>query len=368
MTFQKEVKYFLITLSILVLVGIVMVYSASYIYAKESFGSSSYFFIRQLIYCLLGLGLGFILSLSKFSFWYKHALIIHYFFILLLLLTFIPGVGVLLKGSHRWIGFKGIMLQPGELIKYSFILPALNYFQNFNTFNTRKKILFSLVFFIPLTLLLLQPDFGTFSISLAILLFVCFFSSFPRKYFYSFLVLGLSSLVIFMFLAPYRMHRFLTFLDPWKDPRKSGFQIIQSFLAFANGSFLGKGIGNSNEKLFYLPEAYNDFIFSVIAEELGFVGVALVILLFLSFIYFGFRLALLAKNITGTIFITTVIFVIGLQAFFNMGVVLSLLPTKGLNLPFISYGGSSVLANFMAIGLVFSALRDPKQKEIVHEK
>ena len=160
-----------------------------------------------------------------------------------------------------------------------------------------------------------------------------------------------------LFGADYRVKRILVFLDPWSDPKNSGFQIIQSFLAFAQGGITGQGLGNSNEKLFYLPESYNDFIFSVIGEELGFMGVVGGAFLFLGFIYLGFKLALSLRSRLSSLLVSSIVFNIGIQAFLNMGVVLGLLPTKGLNLPFISYGGSSMVANLAALGLVFSAVR-----------
>ena len=163
--------------------------------------------------------------------------------------------------------------------------------------------------------------------------------------------------ICFLFTASYRIKRILTFLDPWKNPKTSGFQIIQSYLAFANGSLFGQGLGNSNEKLFYLPEAHNDFIFSVIGEELGFIGVFCIVILFLSALYLGFKLALQMKKRPALILASSAIFILGLQSFLNMAVVLGLLPTKGLNLPFISYGGSSLLSNFLGIGLLCSAVK-----------
>ena len=160
----------------------------------------------------------------------------------------------------------------------------------------------------------------------------------------------------------------LTYLDPWKNPQGSGFQIIQSYMAFANGSFLGKGLGNSNEKLFYLPEAHNDFIFSVVGEELGFIGVFIVICLFLAMIYFGFKLVLKLSNRTAIIMGSAIVFVLGIQALLNMGVVLGLLPTKGLNLPFISYGGSSLICNFFGIGLLLSAVKGSREEVMLQLK
>src|SRR5690606_20573202 len=174
----------------------------------------------------------------------------------------------------------------------------------------------------PLAIFIVQPDFGTFFISSMIIGFIAFLSSFPRKYFYTMFVSGLIGAFAILLAAPYRVSRVLAFLDPWKDPRGSGFQIIQSFLAFANGSFFGQGLGNSNEKLFYLPEAYNDFIFSVIGEELGFVGVFATALMFISFIFIGLKMAISIKSRVGSIMVATIIFTMGFQAFLNMGVVL----------------------------------------------
>ena len=182
-------------------------------------------------------------------------------------------------------------------------------------------------------------------------------------------VLGMIGAFGILVSAPYRVKRLLTFLDPWKDPRGSGFQVIQSFLAFANGSFFGQGLGNSNEKLFYLPEAYNDFIFSVVGEELGFIGVVATVLMFISFIFIGLKMAISLKSRVGSILVAAIIFSIGSQAFMNMGVVLGVLPTKGLNLPFISYGGSSMVANLAALGLIFACLKIlPSDAKEVREK
>lgn len=176
-------------------------------------------------------------------------------------------------------------------------------------------------------------------------------SSFPRKYFYYSLIAGGMGGVFILFSQAYRVKRLLTYLDPWKNPQGSGFQIIQSYMAFANGSAFGQGLGNSNEKLFYLPEAHNDFIFSVIGEELGFIGVFLIICLFIAFIYFGFKLVLQVRDRVGIILSSAIIFVLGL-GHSRYGSCIGTSSTKGLNLPFISYGGSSLICNFFGIGLL----------------
>lgn len=353
----KILKQTGIILLLLCLIGIIMVYSSSYIYSRELIGDSAYFFKKHLFFLFLGSGLAFGASKIPFEKFCKGAYALHLFGFLLLLLTLIPGLGFETKGSSRWLNLGLGTLQPGEFVKISFMMTSLMYFTSFNRMELRERIVKGLVLISPLLLLLAQPDFGTFAICSVTALFCAFLSSFPRFYFYSLLVSGLVAFSGLILAAPYRVQRLMTFLDPWEDPKNSGFQIIQSFLAFANGSIFGKGIGNSNEKLFYLPEAHNDFIFSVVGEELGFVGVVFIVLLFLAFMYTGFKIAFRTQRQIAGYFLATFVFVVSLQAFLNMGVVLGLLPTKGLNLPFISYGGSALLANFLGIGLCLSALK-----------
>jgi cell division protein FtsW len=252
------------------------------------------------------------------------------------------------------LGFIGI--QPGEFIKYTIALVAIPFFEEFDKSTTKQIINRAFVILLPLVLLVMQPDFGTFSISFLVLVFVGFYSSFNRKYFYLSSAVGVVCAGITLISQPYRVARLLTFLDPWKNPQGSGFQIIQSYMGFANGALFGKGLGNSHEKLFYLPEAHNDFIFSVIGEELGFIGVFFLVCLYAVLIYQGFRIGLEIEKKWYRLLVLTVTFTIGLQATLNMGVVLGLLPTKGLNLPFISYGGSSLLSNLFALGILFSAV------------
>lgn len=332
-----------------------MVYSSSYIFAKESFGNSSYYFTRQITFLALGV-VGFLVaSKFPFHFWPKRALEINVIFSLLLTLTLVPGAGIVSKGSSRWIDLYFVNFQPGEFVKYSILLFSIKYFNDFFLLDLKNRIYWTICLVWPLLIFVFQPDFGSFTICSLVIFFVCFLSSFPRKYFYGLSLFGLFVAIQVVFLESYRVKRILTYLDPWKDPKRSGFQIIQSYLGLANGSIFGQGIGNSNEKLFYLPEAHNDFIFSVVGEELGFVGVLSLIFLFVLFVYLGLRIALKMKDSFAAMTVGAIIFCIGLQAFLNMGVVLGLLPTKGLNLPFISSGGSSLITNFFALGLIFSA-------------
>jgi cell division protein FtsW len=353
---KQLLQRFLIHVILLMIIGLIMIYSSSYMFGKESFGSSSYFFVRQLFFSIFGIGLVLLMSKTKIQFWLKYSFHIQLFMCIVLGMTFIPGIGLSVKGASRWISFYGIGFQPGEMVKYTLILSSVIYFEYFYLYTKKEKVQYAFIIITPMFIFLGQPDYGSFTICFLVICFVAFVSNFSRRNFYS--IVGLGSLVgiIFLFTESYRIKRILGFIDPWKNPKSSGFQIIQSFLAFANGSVFGQGLGNSNEKLFYLPEAHNDFIFSVIGEELGVVGVSVVIFLFLSFLLVGFRLSFVMSSRVFLSLCSAVVFTIGLQALLNMGVVLGLLPTKGLNLPFISYGGSSLVSNLFGIGLLYSAV------------
>jgi cell division protein FtsW len=362
MEIDKYTNFFKFTLGTIVALGIIMVYSASYMFAKENYGTSTHFFFRQLIFLVVSLVVALVVSKTKFRFWLNYSFQINIFASMCLILTFIPGLGTVVKGANRWISVGGFTVQPGEFVKYTCLLSSIYFFENFFKMEKDQKIKHGLSLLFPLALLINQPDFGTFAICCSVMAFACFLSNFPRKYFYSTAIIAFVSALLLMVSQPYRVKRLMAFLDPWKNAQGSGFQVIQSWIGFANGSIFGKGAGNSIEKLFYLPEAHNDFIFSVIGEEFGFFGVFCLIGLFVAMIYFGFKLAILVKDRMGFLLISTIVFTIGFQALLNMGVVLGLLPTKGLNLPLISYGGSSLLSNFFAIGLVLSVIKSAAER------
>jgi cell division protein FtsW len=360
---EKFGNYLKLVLGILVGIGIIMVYSASYMYSKEQYGSSLHFLWRQFFFAIIATGGAIVVAKTKYRFWYKFSFHLNILISFAIGLTYIPGLGVVAKGANRWISLGGFSLQPGEFAKYTVLLLSIYIFDNIEKMDhkTLAKYLGNLA--LPLVLLLGQPDFGTFFICCMGIFFSCFMSDFPRKWFYSLTAVGFFSGVAILLSQPYRVRRLTAFLDPWKNAQGSGFQVIQSWIGFANGGFFGKGAGNSLEKLFFLPEAHNDFIFSVIGEEFGLIGVIFMVGLFVAFIYIGFRLAMLMKERVAMMMTALVTFVIGLQAVLNMGVVLGLLPTKGLNLPFISYGGSSLLASLFAVGLIFSCVN--RQREVI---
>ncbi len=327
---------------ILQVFGLLMVYSSSYIYAREYFQSGHFFIYRQLLFTLIGILAFFMISRASFSFLKKFFYPSHLLVLILIILTFIfPHA---LKGSKRWIHFFGYSLQPGEFLKISSLLAL-----DFLTEKKRHSFLW-IVYFLPFILLLLQPDFGTFVLCLLSILYFLFLKYFSWQHlllsFLSFITL-ISSLIL---IAPYRLKRFLSFLDPWQDPYHKGFQIIQSFLAFSKGGITGVGLGNGHEKLFYLPEAHNDFLFSVLGEELGFLGVFLFVTSYFIFFFLLYKDLSLKKN---PYLGMSLVFVLFFQAFTNMAVCLGLLPTKGLTLPFFSYGGSSLLVSFSLLGIIY---------------
>lgn len=365
---DKITKQLLLVIAVIITVGLVMIYSSSFILSTELYQNSYHYILRQLIYLGMGISVAVVVSKTKYSFWYRYGYYINIAATLIVALTIVKGLGNNVKGASRWLSLWGFSIQPGELVKFTIILSALFFFEQWHSMETKQRLKHGLSLLFPVVLLIKQPDFGSFSICFIVVSFVGFMSSFPRKYFYITLVVGLISGVVILFSQAYRIKRLLTYLDPWKNPQGSGFQIIQSYMAFANGSFMGKGLGNSNEKLFYLPEAHNDFIFSVVGEELGFVGVLVVILLFVAMIYFGFKLVLKLNDRIAVILGSAIVFVLGIQALLNMGVVLGLLPTKGLNLPFISYGGSSLICNFFGVGLLLSAVKGSKESLLLKDK
>ncbi len=345
------------------LFGVLMIYSSSYILAREHFSDANFFLKRQLIYLLAGSGVFIITSNLRFEFLVKNAVYINLAIMAVLILTLIPGLGISVKGASRWIGIAGIRIQPGEFLKFSLILLAPTLFENFEHLDLKKRLIYAAMICTPLLILMRQPDFGTFSICTLGIIFIAFLSNLSRKKFYLTLFSSMGISVFVLLLEPYRIKRLISFLDPWKNARTAGFQVVQSFLAFANGSFFGQGLGNGNQKLFYLPEAHNDFIFSVIGEELGLIGVIAVVLAFAAFTYFGFKLALCFRSRLTFLVSAGIIFMLGVQAAMNMSVVLGLLPTKGLNLPFVSFGGSSLISNLWALGIFISAHKSTFERQ-----
>ncbi len=347
----------IIPVMILVGLGIVMVYSASFAIAGQRFGESYHFLKKQAMAATLGIALMFCLAKLDYHRWQILAIPLLVLSGVLLGILILPGMRHEVGGSARWLRLSFFSFQPGELAKFALVI----YLAHSLTKKEGKMksfkagflpyILILVVFF---GLVLKQPDFGTGIIFVALVFLLLFAAGTRLLFLGSAILAALPVLYLVATRAPYRMERLLVYLNPWSDPDHAGFQIIQSFLAFGAGKLLGVGLGDGHQKLFYLPEVHTDFIFSIIGEELGLVGVTLVIGLFVFLILRGFQACTRSPDLFGNYLALGMTLLIGLQTLLNMGVVMGLLPTKGSTLPFISHGGTSLMINMMAVGILLN--------------
>jgi len=337
--------------------GVVMVYSASSIMATKKFHDGFYFLKRQGIYALLGFGAMAGAMRIDYHFWKKTAIPILLVCLGLLVLVLIPGIGGSAGGSSRWIRLPGFSLQPSEMAKIAFIMYmaySLDKKQDKVRFFSTGFLPYMVVLAVMLLLLLKQPDLGS-SLTLGCVAMVMLFAAGTRlSYILSMVLLALPFLYYAVMHVDYRRRRIMAFLNPWEDPSNTGFQIIQSWIAVGTGGIFGQGLGEGKQKLFYLPEAHTDFIFSVVGEELGFVGVMVIVSMFFLLIHRGIRVALYAEDNFGRSLAFGISTLLGLEAFVNVAVVTGLFPTKGLALPFISYGGSSLIITLFAVGILLN--------------
>jgi cell division protein FtsW len=337
--------------------GLVMVYSASSPLADHKLGDSYYYLKKQALFCVLGIGLMLLAKRIPCAFYLKMVYPLLGLSYLLLIMLLIPGIGAKIGGAHRWIRLGWLTLQPSELAKFSLVV--------YLAYSMAKKGSQMASFsqgLLPhlvvaggfMGLIMLQPDLGTAVIMAGCLLLLLFVGGVRITHLIA-IFLAMAPGVIWMILrADYRLKRWLAFINPWEDPKGIGFQIINSFLAFGAGGPFGVGLGNGKQKLFYLPEPHTDFVFAIAAEELGLVGTAAIIVLFGILIARGVKVALNAKDLYSTYLAFGLTSLIGLQVVVNLGVVTGLLPTKGLTLPFISYGGSSLIVNLLCVGILLS--------------
>ncbi len=342
---------------LLVGIGLTMNYSASAVLARERFGDSYFFLKRTFFFSAIGFA-GMALA-TRFDYEGYRKLVYPILFAALFLvgLVFIPGIGKTIGGATRWINLGFGSFQPSEAAKVAMII-----FLAYSLEKKSGKIRSFGVGFLPHIIfmavvaacILLQRDFGAAATIAAITWIMMFVAGVRLPYLLGLFAAALPVAVMLVAGSEYRRRRILAFLNPWDDQYGSGFQMIQSFVAFNEGSLFGKGLGQGQQKLFYLPEAHTDFIFSVIGEELGLVGILLVIALFCFLCYRGLRIALRAPDMFGRYLALGCTLLIGLEAALNMGVVMGILPTKGLALPFISYGGSSLVVSLVAVGILLN--------------
>lgn len=345
---------------LLLSIGIIMVYSASQVTAYEKLDDTFYYLKKQLIWALLGIFA--MVSVMKIDYWKYKKWAVPFLVVafLLLIIVLLPGVGKNVKGAQRWLGVGMLRVQPSEVIKLSLVIFmsfGLSKYRDRLRYFARGMLPFLIILALACGLILLQPDLGT-AVSAAGTVYIMLFAAGARgKHMFYLAMSGVAAVAAAIILEPYRMSRFLAFLDPWKDPRGTGFHIIQSLYALGSGGLFGAGLGQSHQKFFYLPEQHTDFIFAVLGEELGFIGGALVLVLFLVFVWRGFKIALSSQDPFASLLAVGVTSMIALQAIINIGVVTGSLPITGIPLPLISFGGSSLVFTLTGVGILLNISR-----------
>ena len=356
-------RLLLVSVILISLFGIIMIYSASYVWAEYKFNNPFKFVINQGIFFIVGVVLMMIVSHVNYDKYYYKSNIFLIICLILLVLVLIPGVGSVRNGSRSWFGIGSFGIQPSEFTKLSLIIFTSKYLVNNERVlsDVKRGVLPILgILFLIFGLIMLQPDFGTGMIIVMSIIGLLFVGGVDFKFFLKICVVGVIGIVGLIIAAPYRLKRILSFLNPWEDPLGSGFQIIQSLYAIGPGGLFGYGFLNSRQKHFYLPEPQTDFIFSIISEEFGFVGILIVSILFLSIIYTGFKIARRSNDLFGKYLAFGITFQIAFQAILNLMVVVGLIPVTGVTLPFLSYGGSSLLITLCSVGILLNISRYQK--------
>ncbi|XGC80263.1 putative lipid II flippase FtsW [Bdellovibrio bacteriovorus] len=337
-------------------IGLVQVYSSSFIFAIESYGDGLFFFKKQLIFALLAFAVLVGTIHIPFRYIEKYGWLMWFAASLGVAATFIPGLGVKVGGAIRWIQLPlGVRMEPGEVLKISFSLWFASLLVRKENYLARIKWHWLVLFMLaPLGLLLKQPDFGTFAIILMVAVTLLFAFGLQWKYIFASLAVMIPAFYFLVMSVPYRRARVLAFLDPWADPASKGFQVIQSMLSFHSGGLTGVGLGQGQGKLFFLPEAHTDFTMAVLGEEMGFVGFVLILALYGFVVFRGIQIAVKAEETFKRALALGLSVTFGLSVFINAGVVMGLLPTKGLTMPFLSYGGSSLVSLCFMFGLILN--------------
>lgn len=348
----------LITFISLLSIGVIMVASSSISIADRNFSNPFYYLQRQLLFVAMGVFSALMVFKVRLRQWEKSSMALLLFALFLLTVVLIPGVGKTVNGSTRWLPLGVFNLQVSELVKLFLVIYVAGYLVRHG-----DAVRSSLVGFLkPMAtvgvaglLLLMEPDFGATVVIIGTVLAMTFLAGVRFSQFIAFVVMFACAAMLLVVTSPYRMQRITSFANPWADPFDSGFQLTQSLIAIGTGGWFGTGLGGSVQKLFYLPESHTDFLFAVLSEELGFIGVSVVILLYGILFFRAFKIAAQAED-SGNYFAAYVAYGIGIwltmQAIINMGVNVGLLPTKGLTLPLMSYGGSSLIVCCIAIGLL----------------
>ncbi|MBD3296106.1 MAG: putative lipid II flippase FtsW [Candidatus Omnitrophica bacterium] len=357
---KQDARIVFTTMFILLMTGVVMIYSSSAVYAYGQYGDSFFFVKKHLLYLLLGSILAVCCMavhprrIRSAARWIMAAALG------LLVMVLIPGIGSQISGARRWIRIIGLGFQPSEVAKFALIIYMADFTarKRYQIGDLKRGFLPALsVVGLTGALILMEPDMGTSVAILFVGMIMLFVSGADLRHLGAITFGMLPVLILAVISEPYRMRRILAFCDPWKDARGAGFQLIQSFIALGSGGVLGVGLGASKQKLFYLPESHTDFIFSIVGEELGFLGTSSVLILFAVMIWFSLRIALRTKELFASRVVLGIAVLISFEVIVNIGVSTGAFPTKGLPLPFISYGGSSLVCHLGAMGLLFNMAR-----------
>jgi len=349
-----------IVVSLLILFGVIMIYSASSIMALRRLSDPTYYMKRQLIWVGLGTGAMFLTSRIPYKWYRAYARWMLVAALVALALVLIPALSAELNSARRWFRFRSFTMQPAEYAKVIWIM-----YLSASLTKNRERVKEISIGFLPhilllglmSILLLMEPDFGTAFILGLLTLLMLAIGGVPVRHLLILAPFASLGFYQFVYRVEYRWERITAFLNPWTDPLDSGYQLIQAWIAVGAGGLLGSGLGAGHQKLFYLPEPYTDFILAVIGEELGFLGILAVGLLFLFLFWTGLRISQCAPDFFGALLAVGLTMMLSVQALLNMGVVLGLMPTKGLPLPFISYGGSAFTANCLAVGILMNIAR-----------
>lgn len=355
-TMASKEKNLLLILFLLITFGLIQVYSSSYIFAMDKYGDGLLFFKKQLFFVLVGLGVLFAMARVPEHWIIRYGWVFWLSAFVGLLLTFVPGVGVRVGGAQRWIplGY-GFRFEPCELMKVALPLACASFISQRNDqWGKWTWVLRGLVLLVPISLLLLQPDFGSFAICILVLATILFTFGLPWRYIFVSALILIPSFYFLVMNVDYRKKRVLAFLQPFENAETSGFQLIQSMISFQSGGLTGVGLGNGQGKLFFLPAAHTDFTLAVLGEELGFIGFILLITCYGYLVWKCFQLAFSMKVVEKQVLVLGLTMTFALAVYFNVGVALGLLPTKGLTLPFLSYGGSSLILNCFLFGIILN--------------
>jgi len=356
---EKNLKIgFVVSALALSCIGLAFVHSAGSYWGIVRYADSSPFIVKQGIYMIVSVVIAFIIMKSPLTSKQKTWTVIYWLAVLALIAVKIPGIGAFRNGSQSWIILGPLSIQPAEFAKIAVIAKLASNLRRKTSGNSIFNLKDIGIILLPAGLIMLQPDLGSTVILIVSAFILLFVAGYSLRFFAVIGIAGVVSFIALIAAASYRMDRIKSYIDPWNDPLGTGFQAIQSLFAIAPGGLFGHGYGNSRQKFLYLPEPQNDFIFSIIAEESGFIGATIILLLFVVLLLSAFGIAIRTNDRFAFLIVTGMAAMILFQTFLNVGVVSGLLPVTGVTLPFISYGGSSLMTTWIAAGIVMHFMNE----------